>query len=409
MTGVVDTQSSNKADENRDMAHIFEYHLSRIRAMNEKIEFKPTLPVKRKGILAVLYWLPEFTGFGRNVTGTATLLTRWGQIKGTFEHAINTAKSLLNSFMYSGFALAIVDFIRVPVIYLAAWQLGESAHVTATKNVRLFYAGLSLGLSVTALAIPVAAPPIAIISATLGVLVSIISLAKFFYRRHQVAKELVQKNVELDDLKNEFALLQKESAEKELSLQAAISQNDCEHINQLFGAVDELQLRFDEKKGKLQALYDQQYKLEQKQSKRGMSLFFDKVLGVSLSSSALIGVTVSLFFPPTGLAILAVSAGLGTLYIIGRMTYPVFQGLFQWVSSHQMKSSSANDGTAEPSEPNVHIQSLSATDTGSNIEESSAAPQHFPPLFSTPDVRSVKETVVVDANRPLTPFNSSCL
>lgn len=390
MTKIADGQANMVLTEDIDNPHPHMDDIIRLQGMAVPIQFKPNPPKKHQGVFALLDWLPELTGFGRNVTGTGALLTRWGQLKGSFEHSMHTANSLLNSFKYSVLALAIIDFIRIPVTYLAAWQLGEKIPVSATKNARWFYASLSLSLSLAAVTMPAVAPVIAIVSSSLGLLVSLVSLGKFFYRRHRVGRELDDIGVEIERREGDFRLLQAACAEKVRCLQQAIALGEQRQIRQVGMESHVLQQRFDVQRAVLQQLHDKKYKLELKQSKRGMALFFDKALAVGLASLVLIGVTISLFFPPIGLAVLTVSAGLGMLYLVGR----ILSKLLTW-GNHS--KSLGGDGAMMDNTAGERLAAESVTSNVSMLRSLSGdkmtmvshtlgadAPQHFPGLFSAP-------------------------
>ena len=87
-------------------------------------------------------------------------------------------------------------------------------------------------------------------------------------------------------------------------------------------------LLFETKKEHVQTLYDKKFQYEHKLKKKGTAAVMDKGISVIISSIAVAGIALSLFFPPIGLGLLAASAILGALYLVSRLTFPSIMKLF---------------------------------------------------------------------------------
>jgi len=297
--------------------------------MKAKIDFKPTPLPARPGLLTFLNQMPSFTGLGSNITGAGSSLTKLGVVNGTFVNAEATAKTLGSGFRFAGMGLAIVDFFRIPAIYIAAWQLGVKIPANRNRNLSWIYASLLLASSFVALAIPATAPIIALCTATLGLAVSLFSFGRYFYIKHKVAKALDTVSVDLAKAEAALDVLQQEVLVQEQHLTAAVGLGDHEKTQQLIAVIDTLHQRFNTQKDEIQTLHDRKFKLEHKLLQQGMGRFMDKTVGVGLASLSLIGLTLSMFFPPLGVTLLAVSACLGLTYTVGRMVAPSVVAYFQ--------------------------------------------------------------------------------
>lgn len=87
-------------------------------------------------------------------------------IKG--QAAATAAQAAGNGFQWAGLGLALIDFFRIPLIYLAALLIGQKPPITLNKNARWLYSTVLLVLTIISLTVPAAAPPIALVTAILG-------------------------------------------------------------------------------------------------------------------------------------------------------------------------------------------------------------------------------------------------
>ncbi|ETO92243.1 hypothetical protein [Legionella oakridgensis] len=315
--------------------------LQQLLHMQKPVSFKPTAPKQRSVITAGLKRMPVVAEIGHHVAESGIEVTHFSELEGAFTHAEHAAKSLSNGFHLAALAFGIINFVRIPAIYLFSWMLGETIPVSLSKNVRWLYSSILVGLAVTALAAPVAAVPIALAGALLGLGASLLGLGAFYYRKMQLREELENITHEIAEKEQALAALQKEALDKERHLRQAFDAGEDETIKQLHMDVMLMQQEFDELKIKLQQLHDNQSVLEKKQLKRGTLGFVDRILGVGLASLAVIGVALSLFFPPVGAGILAISAMAGSVYVLGRITYPLIK---KWLGTGEpLQSTSAKD------------------------------------------------------------------
>ena len=329
--------------------------------MREMLDFQPTPipPLKEPPIMGFIKKIPMLTGFLRSVDHAGNSISNIAKIHGDVSDSLKTA---IAGFQFTGLTLTIIDFLRIPAIYLSFLIVGEKPPITLSKNARWVYSAVLLGLAITALALPAVAVPIALTMASLGLGLSLFTMAKTLYQRYQVRKELKAIKAEIATTMDELEQLRLETKglEEKINISTANSHRlqmlpelDDERTKELSGELDNLKLlpeklklvnerfveKYDANKIPLQILHDRKHKCELTLEKKGTAAIMDKSIAVALSSIALIGLVLSLFFPPVGLSILAASALCGALYFIARVTFPIIKG---WIVGSPTKKSEAN-------------------------------------------------------------------
>ncbi|RUQ97837.1 hypothetical protein [Legionella septentrionalis] len=340
--------------------------LSSLREMKKGVAFTGVVRKKKSSLLVTL--LKKVTPVAGDLAGSAndtgTAVTQLLQIGGVFAHSAKEAKILSNGFHYGSLVLSALDFIRVPALYLASWIAGEKSQVTLSKNARWLYSGVLLGLAIAAAVFPTAAVPIAIASASLGLGVSIFLAARFVYKKIELHFNIKAAKSRLQVEEEKFIDIQNQAAQKEQELLGKLPE---ERIQALSLEIESLQKDYTKQKKIVQGLHNKVATLEQQQQAKGIGAFTDKLVGVGVGSLALLGITLSLFFPTVGVSILAASAGLGGLYLLGRITYTVGRALIPWVitqaKSLQQRLQGLIAADAEPKASLKNSEPLQATVT----------------------------------------------
>ncbi|VEG91428.1 hypothetical protein [Legionella spiritensis] len=299
--------------------------------------------------------LPGFTGLTHSLADTAGGVTKTISLS----HATHTLQAAGSGFQIAGVALAGLNFIRIPAIYLGALIAGKKPPITLSRNASWAYSGVILGLALSALLVPAAAGPIGIAIGGLVLGVSVFSMGKLLYQRYKTNKALKAVKLEIDAENNNLEEIQNEIKDAHDLLQgleddykngrideAAYRRAAQPHCEKL----EVLETNYQASVGKLQKLHDTKVLQEKKLSMMGAAAFLDKGVGIGLASLAVAGLALSLFFPPVGLGIFAASAGLGAAYIVGRITVPLVAPLFKklggWVAG---KLGWGQKATASPS------------------------------------------------------------
>jgi len=376
MNGQFDlSKQSLISEENNDESEIqvsIESPLSS-KAMKKLLAFKPRPLPREPSLVSLLQKIPFFTGFLRSVDHAGNALSGIAQIQGDTSKAL---KEAVKGFHFTGLALNVIDFLRIPAIYLAFAIAGEKPPITLSRNARWLYSALLVALTITALALPAVAVPMALTAGSLAFGLSVFTLGKAFYQRYQLRKELKgilgaieAKTQQLDKLQQEMV-----GIEKDIELTT-----DSQRLEALKGSYSEKSDAFvreyEAQKNDLQTLYDKKLKCEKKLKNKGFMGLADKGITVALSSLGLIGLTLSLFFPPVGLAILATSATLAGLYLIARVGFPV---VAKWIAERRHKKMEAAVSSDEP-KPKEHSDvSLKSEDRAElskpKIQSESATP-----------------------------------
>ncbi|WP_156413551.1 hypothetical protein [Legionella hackeliae] len=267
-------------------------------------------------ILILLKKLPLFTNFLHSIDNTGNTLSKLAVIQG---QAVQSALAASQGFQWANLGLALVDFFRIPLIYLAAILIGQKPPITLNKNARWLYSAVLLAFTITALAVPVAAPPIAMVTAIIGLGVSIFLLAKHLRNYQRIKAALQAINTKIADKEDELQELQTLAK----NLQQTIKGNP-EKLEELRAEFVRLEKIFQALAQEMQPLYDEQTHLSQKLAKMNVVSLIDKTMAIALSSLVIIGLAISLAFPVIGLGIVAATAALGGAYILARILTPLF-------------------------------------------------------------------------------------
>ncbi|MDI9819063.1 MULTISPECIES: hypothetical protein [unclassified Legionella] len=306
--------------------------LQGLQSMQQKPDFKPQPLSENSVFLALLNKVPLLSGFLRNIDNSGKSLSKLAIVHGHVTHATKVAGS---GFQWGSLGLAIIDFVRIPIIYLAASLLrseGQKSPITLSRNARLLYSSVLLGLTITAIAVPALAAPIAVVAASLGFATSVFLLGKHFYDRAQLKKALNKIPAEIADKEAELTDLQVKAA----GLERTIKEGNA-NFNEMETEFKDLEQRFRAKAKEIQELYDKQLHLQQKLEKMNSGKVADRCMAIGLSALAVIGVGLALAFPPIGLGIVAGSAVLGGAYVIGRLALPLVSKFAGWLKTTLFK------------------------------------------------------------------------
>ncbi|KTD07502.1 hypothetical protein [Legionella jamestowniensis] len=307
-------------------------------------------------ILLLLKKLPLFSNFFHGLDGTGASISKLVAIKG--QAAATAAQAAGNGFQWAGLGLALIDFFRIPLIYLAALLIGQKPPITLNKNARWLYSTVLLVLTIISLTVPAAAPPIALVTAILGFGCSVFLLIKHVREYLQTQKTLR----EVEEAIQPKAKMFKQLQDRAKSLQEKI-EREPENFEACAAEFVELEKAYNTLKEELQILYDKQVRFSQKLAKMNMMSLTDKTVAIGLSAMAVIGLAVTLTFPVVGLAVVAAAAALGSVYILARiLVSPVIQWI-KWISN-KLNGKSGTPVTNDQKDivsPSINLESTGLT------------------------------------------------
>ncbi|RUR16981.1 hypothetical protein ELY21_12060 [Legionella sp. km535] len=308
-------------------------------------------------------------------------------------------ESIAHGFHFAVLAMAIFDFVRIPLIYFAAYLFNEKIPIKMSTNLRWAYSAFLLGLAITALVSPVTAPVIAFVSAGTGLVFGIFLLARTLINQYKLGRERKLLHEEIIKAEEEMKTLQEEAKELEQQLTASTG-DELLALN-----IKDLEERYNSQKLLLSDLKNQELHIEQKIARVGMMRVLDKSIGIGLTSLSIIGLVVTLFVPPVGGWILAGAAIAGGVYLFARLMTPVFKFLGNWLMNqfkpteepvqNESKEHLANDHQLEDSHKAVlenisefnnpvsspispDDQSLNSAVTNSEIPDDAVTDDEFP-------------------------------
>lgn len=301
-----------------------------LQSLNEiqaELNYTPKPVAKDKLLLAILNRIPFLTGLLNSFDKAGTAASKLVEVTGHISTGVQNAST---GFQYLGLAIDSLNFIRIPLIYLAAFIIGEKPPINLTNNAKWLYSAVVLALAIVAVTVPVTAPFIAIGAAALAFGVSAFTLGKFIYEHHQLKKAEKQLTAEISKAEEALAEYKQQAETLEQKLK---TDPDPEEYKALLEQVEDLKKNYDVKAKQLMKLQDKKLENDSKLKEMGWIKGLDKGVTLVLGAVAVIGAVLTLYFPPVGLGILAGAAVLGGLYAVGRMTAPLFSKLGGWIMS----------------------------------------------------------------------------
>jgi hypothetical protein len=264
--------------------------------------------------------------------GTTSLLKETGHTTPLIEEASKNLPVV-------GVAINSLDFLRIPLIYLAAAYLGKEVPFTLNDGSKFMYAGVLLGLGIASFVVPFAAPIIGIVIASLALAAHVLIFKGIWDKSKRVdalpglieeeEKELAAINTEADEL------LKKKSDKPQTVTEAE---------------VDDLNKKYKNQVAKIQALYDEQATLGTSDALNHKMQ--DRSLFMTASGGALAGTILASVAPAVAPVVLIPALLLSGVYLFSRYVIaPRVMQLRAWFSG-------GNEEAAEPNHASVDNRSF---------------------------------------------------
>lgn len=332
-------QSKDLIAEKLDKVNV----LKKLSAMQEPVDY-PAVKLTQQSLLAsAVQKIPLLSKYLRNLDETGEAAMMIGERLGDLNDTPGS-DSISHGFHFGSVAIASLDFVRIPFIYLAAYVLNQDVPINLNNNARWVYSGVVLALAITAFAVPAAAPIIGLVAASIGLTVSMFLLGKTLYERYQLGKENKKIKKKIHQEEEEMRSLQLTAKNLHDRLTQATEE---EQIIAIYTEILLLEEQFIAKKRVIEQLKTEELQLGQKINQVGMLKVLDKSIGVGLAGLTIIGLVLTLFVPQVGLGLLLGVAVVGGIYFAARLTIPLFQTFGGWLVSKFKQSADLADEQTE--------------------------------------------------------------
>ena len=284
-----------------------------------RLHFTPKEPSEKPEDprVTVLKKIPLYTHFLRHVNKAGTSISSLAMLYEPLSQSLHTAKT---AFQWSGLGLAIIDFCNIPSIYLCAKWLHVPPPISLTKLGKFVYSLTVLGLTIASIALSFIAVPLTITIASLSLGVSILTLSTLYKERRDIKKKLTVIAEAISSETTHLIDLQKQMEIQEKQLESAWIAGNQDAIHKLQSQLAEVVYQFDKQHKRLQIMHDDQHFYELKQIKKSDSTkTWNRVFSFAITALIVIGLALTISFPPVGFAIIALSAGVGAVYLMGRV------------------------------------------------------------------------------------------
>ncbi|MFI4962613.1 MAG: hypothetical protein ACHP6H_02005 [Legionellales bacterium] len=234
--------------------------------------------------------------------------------------------SVVDGFYFGALALATIDLVRIPLIYLFEYVETGKAPFTLDKNSRFLYSGILFSLFLTAYLVPPVAGILGLVTAGLTMGVSTYLLGKAMYDRYQLKKEWKEKKKELSEAIGAMKSLATQARELESQLDTLTRDTN---VKDLYEQIGTLKQNFDALNSRIWTLKEEETALKTEIDSKSISRLLNVSVGSILCASGLVGTVLLMFFPPVGLAILAGTTAAGAAFIVGRLVVAGVTGLYE--------------------------------------------------------------------------------
>ncbi len=314
---------------------------------------KPTPLPKKPSLIDLVEKIPLLTGFLKTVNNVGVAFSGLAKLNDNFSSSIQATAS---GFQFAGFALKIIDFFRIPALYVASAAAGEKPPITLTNNGTWLYSAAIVAFASTAIALPVTAPAMGLTIAGLTLVTTAATMVKIIIQRNKLHKKLREVDALIADETAGLDVLRKQAIELESAINVAPTK---EKKAELTAKLSDISAQFDQRLQLLQTHHDNKFKYEEKLKEKSLGKLMDNGVGMALTCVTIVGLTLALFFPPVGMIIVGATAAAGLAYLVARVGIPFFKGLVSKFSKKNVPEA-LDDHSEKPLE-NEKKEALSDT------------------------------------------------
>lgn len=281
---------------------------------------------------------------------------------------LNNLPTIPTTYYNIGLIATILNFVTLPLIYIASLVLRKPSPVKLTPTAQWLYSGLLLALTVIALIFPPSAIIIGGISTVLAFGSSIYFWDKFNKEKTKTRHKIITATEEIKMLL-EVINKQKNEIEKIISkIQNNLENATDEQISLFRDALANNMLILSIPLEQLEKINKQKDELENEYRAMNNLTALDQAFGVSFAITALLGFLISFIAPPIGFVALNTVFFLGVIYGLCRLIVPQLSGLYKKISDF-FKKSKQEEATL-PSEATPEL-----------AQEKKVSPPVYTPIF----------------------------
>lgn len=301
------------SEENEKMNQLRDMGVYSLKSIQQEVRYKQTRLTEKNATVASVPFLKKFL---REVDEAGDALTRLGEHTDSI-HSSSITDSISQGFHFGSVAIAALDFVRIPLIYLYAYLTRQKVPLTLNNNAKWLYATVLLGLTIAALVVPGLAPILAV--ATAGVMFA--GSAFMFGKMIKKLYDLNQQSKKLDSMLLRETIkmdrIQQEAGDLELLLAQA---KQPEHVNIIYEKIAGLKHRYTVQKQIIEDLRHTARECNKERDDLHLDAVIRRVSAVVITAIMVAGAVTAIFFPFIGVPILTVAAITGGVMLLGRLS-----------------------------------------------------------------------------------------
>ncbi|PJD94588.1 MAG: hypothetical protein CK423_05580 [Legionella sp.] len=293
--------------------------------------------------------LIRLSGYQRmmdNLHRGGSAVVKTGDASATLSHA---RPAVVEDLHAAGLGLAVFDFLQIPSLYLYAYLLGYKLPFTWGNGAQWSRSALLLGLSLTCLLFPPAAPIIAFVMAG----IALVSSAFFLVQVVSELKILAKKKTELDEAlviaEKDLGNIQQQASE----LMQQLANKCTQDLDLMADEVAKLDAAWVSQTALLQDLQRQLSENRQATEKLSGEEIRGRCARVFFASLTVIGLVTAVFFPPVGMAFLAGTALFGVAYFL----VPSLYHLGKWMGKKTESTLNPAEKLSDEEQPLIELSS----------------------------------------------------
>lgn len=382
----------NKHDRITDVKQVV---LGSLQQMQEPVDYLEEQKLHPAPV-SLLKRIPFLSRFIKNAGELGNEVMQLGTSVTTFRDSVPEAA--LSGFQFGAVALAALDFLLIPIIYLSAFILNQKVPITLNNNARWMFSAILLALTLTAVFLPVTAPIIALVTAGLTLGLSSFLLGKSLYERYQLGKERKAIRQIIDNAEDEMQRIQDDAEYLEVALKEADNTDEA-FLAELYNESQILHERYIAQKKLITELKTTEADINERIKKVDVLHVTDKAVAVAFAAIAVVGLVIALFIPPVGFGILAAVSVASMAYITARLATPLFRSLGSWFKNTFQKTSEVGDDP-EHQEGVQHEKGLDEEGLPEYSQHVAQQPQSGPEKTSSTDAMLERLTTDVATVSP---------
>lgn len=302
----------------------YQQSLQQLEKMQENVHFTTASPKQSlwKDVLAQVPFVAEFL---QRVDDTGQFT---GFLLETSSHPSSGVTEMTKGFHFVHLGFALIDFFKIPVMYISAYILGRDIPFKLSRMGKWAFSAVVVALMIAATVNPAIAPVLLVVVSALGLGLAVYTLERYFRRRTELVQEERLLARSIAEMEEKLGQQQQHALTFSQLLNDALQSGDVEEAERLHASIADLKMEYQQTIDTLQQDHLKHDACKQKLTKYDTKAVVSKAVVVVVSTLVVLGLGLSLAFPPLGMGLAAAGTFIGLSYMIGSYLGPKLYNRF---------------------------------------------------------------------------------